>query len=119
MLEVEPEPSGNREEEPIQSRVLERRSGISPSEFKSRYLLPRKPVVLEDAVPDWPVLGLWDLEYFRREFDLMDIDVDGTSYNLRHLMDLIERSSIEAPAPYMRTKKIPNLFPRLMKDIQP
>jgi hypothetical protein len=50
---------------PSQSRALDRRSGISPAEFKSRYLVPRKPVILEDAVPDWPALDLWDLEYFR------------------------------------------------------
>ncbi|MEU8261484.1 cupin-like domain-containing protein [Micromonospora sp. NPDC048999] len=42
-------------------QVLERRSGIGPEEFFTRYYLGHRPVVLEAMMSDWPALG-WTLD---------------------------------------------------------
>lgn len=44
---------------------VDRRSNLSPREFKREYLRPRRPVVITDAAEHWEARHLWTFEFFR------------------------------------------------------
>lgn len=47
---------------------IDRRRRISAREFQREYLLPRRPVVIEGAMDDWPALGKWTQAWFKEQF---------------------------------------------------
>ncbi|HEX5760404.1 MAG TPA: cupin-like domain-containing protein [Thermoanaerobaculia bacterium] len=44
---------------------VERRGGLSRTEFLERYYAANRPVVLTGAMDDWPALARWGPEYFK------------------------------------------------------
>lgn len=40
-------------------------NSITPEEFRRRYYLPMKPVIIKDIAKQWPAYNKWDWEYFR------------------------------------------------------
>lgn len=40
-------------------------SDITPEDFKSKYLLPRKPVVIKNMAATWPAYEKWTLDYMK------------------------------------------------------
>ncbi len=45
--------------------AVERRGGVSRAELLERYYAANRPVVLTDAIDDWPALSRWGPEYFK------------------------------------------------------
>jgi hypothetical protein len=45
--------------------AIERHGGVSRAEFLERYYAANRPVVLTDAIDDWPALSRWGPEYFK------------------------------------------------------
>ena len=43
---------------------VERRSELTPQEFRQRYFVPGIPVVLEGAAAEWPAIKKWTPDYF-------------------------------------------------------
>lgn len=68
MVQINPEPS------PLWSRrhPIERVAGISREEFERRFITSHegegRPVILTDAMADWPALGKWSLDFFRERY---------------------------------------------------
>lgn len=99
---------------------MERRVGLSYEEFSREYLQPLRPVVLTDATRQWRALTRWTPDFFRREFDSREINVwRDRRYTVSELIDLVESSSPEKPAPYLRNEYLADVFPELLGDVEP
>jgi hypothetical protein len=101
---------------------VERRhsSTLAPADFQREYVAANRPVVIENAVPDWPALRKWTLEFFKSEFRDEEVDV---SYDARMRMgdfiDGVLASTPERPGPYLYRLFICPHLPRLLPDVMP
>jgi histone arginine demethylase JMJD6 len=113
---------------------IERRKKLSYEQFAKEYLYANKPVVVTDALKDWPALKRWSPEFFKREFGRMKFSLpadgkgkgqykgDGANtveYTMELFIDRVLSSTDENPAPYFRNQILYDLFPSLAQDIQP
>jgi histone arginine demethylase JMJD6 len=98
---------------------VERRAGISMAEFAAEYRNPRRPVILTDAARDWPVYGRGTADFFRREYGDRVVRVRGHDYALRELIDLLQASTAEQPAPYPCKFEITKDFRELLPEVTP
>lgn len=108
-----------------------RRSALAYDEFRDEYCVRRIPVVLVDAISGWAALTKWNPGFFRTRFGMREVKVreerytSGTSgpqdrkFLLGDLIDLIEKSTDRAPAPYLRNQSVPRLSPELDEDLRP
>jgi hypothetical protein len=112
---------------------IDRRANLSQAEFLEKYLYPKKPVVITDAMCEWTALSRWTPEFFKATFGDMKFTIDqGTKagndyrnqpgsveYTMRQFIDLVLESSVRNPAPYFRNRVFYDLFPTLAHDIDP
>lgn len=98
---------------------VERRTGLSEDEFRERYLLPRRPVILTDAAAAWPVYGQGTPDYFRRRYGDHAVRVLGQDWRLADLIDLLETSSPDKPGPYPCKFEIARDLRELLGDVSP
>lgn len=112
--------------------VIERRENLSYDEFARNYLYPLRPVIVTDVLRKWPAMQRWTPEFFRREFGTLEFTHYGANYDqggasdqpnvrftLADYIELVLESSEDKPVPYFRNKILAELFPSLMKDIEP
>jgi cupin-like protein len=99
--------------------AIDRRRSLTSDEFVSGYVIPRRPVVLVDAIRTWPAVETWTPEYFATRVGHKNVTVDGATYTVAQLADLIADSSPAAPAPYLRAQKVVDVFQELADDLQP
>lgn len=99
--------------------VVERRSGLSQAQFVTEYRIPRKPVILSDAARDWRINGRGTPDFFRDNYGNQKASIWGTSYRLSDLLDLLEASTTERPAPYPCKFAIAADFAELLPQISP
>lgn len=63
---------------------IPRRIGLSREEFEREYRQPGLPVVMTDALSDWPALGKWTLHWFKEQLGhrrvTVDVAIAGVSY---------------------------------------
>ena len=83
-----------------QAPWVERKRDLSVAEFVRDHLRPRRPVVLVNALRDWPALGKFTHEYFRREYPDLPVQVRGQPHRLADVLDLQMASSAQRPGPY-------------------
>ncbi|HEY2395339.1 MAG TPA: cupin-like domain-containing protein [Rudaea sp.] len=102
-----------------ESVVVERRSGLSAAEFRERYLLPRVPVVLNDASAAWPIHGHGTPDYFRNRHGTQRLQFLGGEILLAALLDRLEASTPSQPAPYPCKFGIAREFSRLLDQVSP
>lgn len=81
--------------------------------------LPEFPVVLPDATCRWPARQLWTPEYFADRVGHRVVTIDGKQYTIVELLDLIDRSTPEQAAPYLRAQKVDEVLPELAEDLKP
>lgn len=111
---------------------IERRDRLSYEEFADRHLYPLRPVIITDALNRWAAVERWTPEFFKREFGAVEFERYGAEYEVYEtysnavqkfrLSDYIDRvvsSSEEHPVPYLRNKILGEVFPSLMKDVEP
>ncbi len=113
---------------------IERREKLSYEEFAKNYLYANKPVIITDALREWPALRRWSPEFFKQEFGKMkftlsenvkgkaDYKGNGSNeveYTMDRFIDRVLSSTEENPAPYFRNQILYDLFPTLKKDIEP
>jgi len=102
----------------ISKQSVDRRSNLSQQEFEAAYLFPNRPVIFSDGLRFWKTLQQWTPDFFKTQFPERKIVIDGVNYTVGELIDLIERSSNENPAPYLRAQKIAEVFPELLPEIE-
>jgi Cupin-like domain len=98
---------------------IDRRAGLTRSEFAREYLSPPRPVILTDALAHWGALGRWSPQFFKEEHGDLQVEVDGESLALRDLIARIEVSTSDRPAPYLRNQLLAEWPAPLTADVSP
>ena len=80
---------------------IDRRAGLSRDQFEREYLHPLRPVILTDAISHWGALGRWSPQFFKKEYGALEVEVDGETMTLGDLIDRVEASTDDNPAPVL------------------
>ena len=99
--------------------TVDRRRELSYDEFVDDYCLPRRPVILTDAITHWPAARRWTPAYFADRVGARHVEIDGRSLTVNELLASLETSTAEAPAPYLRAQNVVDIFPELAADLEP
>src|SRR5687768_16436231 len=99
--------------------AIDRRSGLTRADFARDYLNPPRPVILTDALSHWRALGRWSPEFFRTQYPHLEVQVDDQRMTLGELVDRIEASTEDNPAPYLRNQPLAEWPPELVADVSP
>jgi histone arginine demethylase JMJD6 len=97
--------------------MVERRSNLSPDEFRREYLEPLRPVVLTDGIESWGARA-WTPEWFRRVHGDKIVKIDDQPRRLGDYIDQLLSATPDRPVPYLRNVDIPTAFPELLPDVQ-
>jgi hypothetical protein len=100
-------------------RTIDRRSNLSYAEFVSTYLMPQEPVIITDALTQWPALSKWTPEFFKASHGDKRITVGGKEMRMADYIDLLLSSSEERPSPYLSGLLVRQQFPEVASDIWP
>jgi len=92
---------------------------LGPAAFRSEYLVPQRPVVVSGAIDHWEAMGKWTPDFFRRYYPSRIVNVDGEEWRLGELLDRIETSTADDPAPYLRNELLARWPEELRSDISP
>jgi Cupin-like domain len=98
---------------------IDRREGLSRDEFEREYLRPLRPVILTDAISHWGALGRWSTQFFKEQYGDLQVEVDGEAMALGDLIDRVEASTDDNPAPYLRNQALAEWPPELSADVFP
>lgn len=98
---------------------IDRRSRLSYAEFVDQYLVPQRPVILTDALRDWPALEKWTPAFFRDVHGDRIVKVQGQEMRLGTFMEAVLASSDAKPAPYLSNVLVRQQFPEIAADILP
>lgn len=98
---------------------IDRRAGLTREQFGREYLSPPRPVIVTDGISHWRALGRWTPQFFKQECGDLQVVVDGDTMALRDLIDRIEVSTSEDPAPYLRNQSLAEWPPELTDEVMP
>lgn len=98
---------------------VRRVDNISHKEFMQEFYEPGIPVVFKNASKVWKANGLFTPDWFRENFGERPIEIKGTNYTMKEVMDLVENSTTETPAPYPIIYHIPTQIPELIPLLTP
>jgi hypothetical protein len=104
------------------SLPVERRdaSTLSYQAFRREYVLTNKPVVVENAVTQWPALRKWTPQYFKTAFGPRRVDVSyEEQMTFSDFIDGVVASSEAKPGPYMYRFFIGPHLPDVLPDVLP
>ncbi len=79
---------------------VDRVDALDVRTFRERYLLPRRPVVLRNALAAWPGLGRLTPQYFLDGYADRPVRIRGRQHRLGDVVAQQLASSAESPAPY-------------------
>ncbi|MFN8309921.1 MAG: cupin-like domain-containing protein [Chitinophagales bacterium] len=65
----------------MQLQDVERRSGLTPEQFREEYLKPGKPVVFTDLAKDWNAVNRWSLDFFKNTYGDLNVPVFSSNYS--------------------------------------
>ena len=92
---------------------------LSVEQFRSEYARPRRPLVFADAAASWPIYGRGTPDYFRRVYGEHRVRLLGEPCRLADLIDRLESSSADKPAPYPCKFEIAKDFRELVAEVGP
>ncbi|WP_259070635.1 cupin-like domain-containing protein [Mucilaginibacter sp. X4EP1] len=96
-----------------------RKDNISYEEFIEEHYKPGIPLVFTSAAKVWKANGLFTPQWLKKNYPDRTTECRGQSYKMQEIMDLVETSTEENPAPYPFIFDIPEQLPELMPLIQP
>lgn len=94
---------------------IDRVSGLSAAEFRTRYELPGRPVVLSDGATSWPALRRWSPAYLRHAYGPRTARVGGYDMRLEDFQRYARRCADDMPL-YLFDPQLHAAAPSLMKD---
>ncbi len=97
--------------------VIERRSNLSYEEFKSKYLFPRKPVIITDATAKWKASN-WTPQWFKETYPDKMVSTDQGEMRMDEFIDAITENS-DRPGPFLREQPLKDVFPDLIDNVEP
>jgi histone arginine demethylase JMJD6 len=92
---------------------------ISYEEFMDGFYKPGIPVIFKNASKVWKANGLFSPNWFRENYGDRVTDVKGQNYSMRDIMNMVETSSEDKPAPYPIIFHIPTVLPELIPLLTP
>ena len=98
---------------------VDRHATISHKELLNEYVNNNKPVIIMDAAKQWPAVGKWTPEFFKKNYPKVSREVRGEVIPLAEQIDRVLASTPERPAPYPYNLEVEDYFPDLMKDLEP
>lgn len=101
------------------SSVINKKYGMSREEFERDHLRAGVPVVIGDATAAWPARTTFTPAMFRTRFGDRKVTVGDREYRLADLLDELEKSSPDKPAPYPCNFDLDTLFPELVAEVEP
>ncbi len=113
------EPHAGLPNEPLQ---IERRkaSELPYPEFLREYVRKNRPVVIEQAVPQWTALRDWTPEFFASRFGDEQVGVTyGVKMPMSELVEKAAASTPENPGPYLHQLIIHHHLPALLPWLSP
>ncbi len=109
--------AGGRATLPVERRDA---STLSYAAFVRDYVAANRPVVIENAVTEWPALRKWTPEYFKATFGPRRIDVSyEEQMTFSDFIDGVTESSEAKPGPYMYRFFIGPHLPDVLPDVLP
>jgi histone arginine demethylase JMJD6 len=96
-----------------------RRDDISYEEFMEEHYKPGIPLVFTNAAKVWKAYGLFTPAWFRENYPERETDCLGATYKMKDIMDMVETSTVEKPAPYPIIFNIPETLPEIMSLLDP
>ncbi len=98
---------------------IQRVDNISHQEFMDQFYNPGIPVVFKNASSVWKAKNLFTPDWFRENYGDKRLERDGQTYTMTEVMDLVENSTTENPAPYPLKYDVPRDIPQLLPLIDP
>ena len=96
---------------------LDRRNDLSYAEFKEKYLLARRPVIITDATAKWKASS-WTPQWFKERYPGKIISTDQGEMRMEDFIDAIVKVSDE-PGPFLREQPLKDVFPDLVDHVEP
>jgi hypothetical protein len=75
--------------------------------------------VVTQSIRHWRASSTWTPDFFRQHYGDRDVSVDGQNWKLGALIDRIEASSANQPAPYLRNEWLAKWPKQVLADITP
>ena len=98
---------------------VDRCAGMNRDRFEREYVDPSRPVILTDAISHWRAVGRWTPQFFKSKYGQLRVKVDDEVMVLGELVDRIEASTSDRPAPYLHNQLLAEWPPELLDDIRP
>jgi hypothetical protein len=92
---------------------------ITHSEFMENFYKPGIPVVFKNASKVWKARGTFTPDWFRQNYGERITELDGKQYTMKQVLDLVEASTVDNPAPYPFLFNIPKVIPEVLPMVQP
>lgn len=88
--------------------------------FIREYVVANRPVIIENAAPQWNALRTWTPQFFKDKFGSRVVCVTyGKFMPLGELIDAAVASSAESPGPYLHQLIVHRDMPELLADLTP
>ena len=98
---------------------IQRVGDISHREFMREFYEPGIPVIFTNAAKVWQAKELFTPAWFTEHFGTRITRVNGKTYTMRHIFELLAESTEAAPAPYPCIFNIPEVLPELLPLLRP
>ena len=92
---------------------------ISYAAFMQEFYQPGIPVIFTNASNVWKAKGVFTPNWFRQHYGTRKTEVAGKTFNMMQVMDMIENSTVNSPAPYPCIFNIPETLPEILELLQP
>ncbi|MBC7552397.1 MAG: cupin-like domain-containing protein [Taibaiella sp.] len=98
---------------------VQRVGDISQKEFVENFYKPGIPVVFTNASKVWKANGTFTPDWFRKNYGDRTTELNGKRYTMTEILNLVETSTVEKPAPYPFIFDINKQLPELLPMVQP
>ncbi len=92
---------------------------LGKKRYVREYVLPLRPVIITDGIEHWAARKKWALEFFKQKYGDMPLTIDGRQLTMATLIDEVNASTLQKPAPYLRNHPVKDLPLELQSDVQP
>ena len=94
-------------------------AALGQDRFQREYMLPLRPTVITGGFDHWAARSKWTPDFFSQQHGERTVIVDGQRWRLGDLINEIQSSTPEKPAPYLRNQLLARLSAELLADVMP
>ncbi len=92
---------------------------LGKKRYVREYVLPLNPVIITDGLEHWVARKKWTLDFFKQQYGGIPLTIDGRELTMGTLIDEVNVSTPEHPAPYLRNHPVKELPEELQFDVRP